>query len=327
MLCPTGALAHHQFCVLSQGLRHKAEIAYDGEEKDRFTLPKEFEPYLPRMREYWLGESPELRDFDSIVHLKQAVTVEGAIELWCVPTTYFQFLFSNYSLDVPILGEHYLEDHTLRDLYEAGKFGKFDWGPGGRGMTYHFPQFGNSVGITITVTTDDEQMIVARRSQTAKGIARDKGNWLCAVGTQIKRHQPRFLDADGVPTPQLSASEGLKDEMGNEIAAGCSELVCRGLVYRDDFHHCELLYETCSALASDQLLKAWRDTHVPDRREFAEVTSVDISRPELFLTHLSDRQNPWSPQHAAGALHTLARRFPKAVAEAGLPVSWSMASV
>lgn len=303
---PLGELAHHRFVQLSRTCAdHHVAVKYKASR--RFVLPALIESYRHELDEYWRRESPDLKDFDSIICVTRVGSVPVLIRLTYQPTNYFSFLYSNYSLDVPLPG-----GVTLRQLYDDGKLGCFsrtaDHLPA---EIYEFPSFGNSLGITISVVTADEQFIAAKRSETAKGIARDKGNWLCAVGTQIKRHQPRFLDEQGVPHPNISAREGLKDEMGEVIANSCTELRCVGLVYRDDFHHCELLYETTSTLEANDLVKAWRETPVPDRREFETIVGLDLRRPEIVLNHLADQQNRWSPQHAAGALHSLVRRFPE----------------
>jgi hypothetical protein len=108
--------------------------------------------------------------------------------------------------------------------------------------------------------------------------------------------------------------------MGEAISCDCGEIVCLGLVYREDFHHCELLYETTAQLSAEDLINTWKETKVPDRREFERLEAIDISTPEPLINHLSDQTNVWSPQHAAGALHSLAIRFPKAIASFGLKV-------
>lgn len=197
MIRPTGALAKYQFVVLAYGREFGVRARY---EPQPFVLPNEFAPLLDPLQEYWQQESPDLKDGDTIISV-DGVTVSWplgddaryflpSIELHYRPTRYFQFLYSNYSLDVLLPGMR-----TLRTLYEQGAFGRFYEGlgevaapPSHRYWSYRFPAFGNSLGITVSVVTADNQLIVARRSRTAKGIARDKGLWLCAVGSQVKRH-------------------------------------------------------------------------------------------------------------------------------------------
>lgn len=323
---PLGALSHHNFVQLSQTCNNYAvSFTYNAEQS--FRLSEEIKRHQPEIERYWRQESPELRDFESIVCVQKAVTQSshtpqsisdpgwGQISLTCCHTTYFQFLFSNYSLDIP------LHDRTtLREKYETGIFRKLKkdeiFGEA-KTEVFEFPSFGNSLGITVSIVTDDKQLIVAKRSNNAR-VARDKGNWLCAVGTQVKRHQPRFLNHGGVPLPDISAWEGLRDEMGILIANNCHALRCLGLVYREDFHHCELIYEVMNNLTAARLLEAWRETEIPDRQEFERIEAIDISRPEPLLEHLSDQSNKWSPQHAAGALHSLALRFPNELKSSGL---------
>lgn len=312
MLRPTGRLAHHQFVVLSKGIGQAITWLYNKEIP--FELPPQFAEHSGFLREYWTAESPNLTDGDSIVHLDQVRVEKHRMRLHCQPTRYFDFLFSNYSLDVPLLA-----GKTLRELNKninlLGLMPDFidtEW------YALKLAPLGNSLGITVSIVTIDGYLIVARRSREATSLARDKGNWLCAVGTQIKRHQPRFLNEIGEPSPWISAREGVRDEMGKVISASCSEISCLGLVYRYDFHHCELLYEAASCLEAEELVKIWRSTEVPDKREFEEIRGVDISNPNVLLDHLSDPGQAWSPQHAAGALHSLARRFPEAVRKAGL---------
>lgn len=286
-------------------------------------LPGSFDPYLEELRAYWEQESPELKDFQSIIHVRSVKTQNlhapndstPAILLDYDPTSYFQFLFSNYSLDIPLS-----DGTTLRQLLTDENLGTMNAKnpPESYWTTFQFPRLGNSLGVTISVTTADQQFIAARRSDSCRSIARDKGNWLCAVGTQIKRHQERFLNNNGVPTPNLSAQEGLKDEMGEAIAATCETPVCTGIVYRNDFQHCELLFQTQSSLRGDDLIRMWKETEVPDRREFAEIQCIDVGTPDQLLAHLSDTSNTWSPQHAAGAIHYLASQFPEAMSGFGL---------
>lgn len=327
---PTGALSHHKFIQLSQTMRHPHTMQVDYRGHQPFALPERIQRYYEDLVEYWKWESPNLQDGQSIVCVSQAITWDtgssqeynrNKIALELLPTNYFSFLFSNYSLDVPLS-----DGTTLRKLYEEGAFGMFgekERGsyPRGSGFNhFQFPTFGNSLGITISVVTADNKLIIAKRSST-KGIARDKGKWLCAVGTQVKRHQVRFLSsASQEPDPSISALQGLHDEMGEAISCDCGEIVCLGLVYREDFHHCELLYETTAQLSAEDLINTWKETKVPDRREFERLEAIDISTPEPLINHLSDQTNVWSPQHAAGALHSLAIRFPKAIASFGLKV-------
>ncbi|MCE9643441.1 MAG: hypothetical protein K8Q97_03990 [Candidatus Andersenbacteria bacterium] len=316
---PTNALSHHDFVQLSQTCKpHEIMVCYHS----TFDFPAIFDQYIPELTEYWQRESPELKDFPSIVHLNDVVTylgeggaAPGMLLRYC-QTSYFRFLFSNYSLDIKLS-----DGTTLRQLLGTDQVGEMKLSPtcmGASRKTFLFPDLGNSLGITISIATVDEQFIIAKRSEACKSLARDKGNWLCAVGTQIKRHQQRFLGEDGVPYPHLSAQEGLKDEMGQAIAATCGPLVCTGIVYRNDFQHCELLYQTESSLRGDDLIRMWKETEVPDRREFAEILCMDVRTPDQLLVHLSDLSNAWSPQHAAGAIHYLASKFPEAMSGFGL---------
>ncbi len=328
---PTGALSHHNFIQLSRTMCRPHEVQVDYRADQSFALPENIQRYYEDLVEYWKWESPNLQDGQSIVHVSQAITWDprspqphqkNKIALELLPTNYFSFLFSNYSLDISLS-----DGETLRKLYEKGTFGMFkerERGSYPRGVGFdhfQFPTFGNSLGITISVVTADNKLIVAKRSSTAKGIARDKGNWLCAVGTQVKRHQVRFLSpVSQEPDPSFSALQGLRDEMGEAISENCGVIVCLGLVYREDFHHCELLYETTAQLSAEDLIETWRETNVPDRREFERLEAIDISKPEPLINHLSDQTNVWSPQHAAGALHSLASRFPEVVLKFELKV-------
>lgn len=322
---PTGILAHHNFIQLSQRCGwHNVYVDYrkDGP----FTLPEAIQPYKEELMAYWLKESSGLKDFESIVSVSRAAAWQrggigvdaGQISILLQPTTYFSFLFSNYSLDVPLSN-----GETLRKMYDRGEFGMFQEEPaharGGGCSQFCFPKFGNSLGITISVVTADSQLIIAKRSESSD-IARDKGNWLCAVGTQVKRHQDRFLNpSTKQPCPLTSAQQGLHDEMGMEIRDSCAPLLCLGLVYRDDFHHCEILYEAVSRLRADALINLWQKTEVPDKREIERIEAIDLSEsPEALVAHLGDQSNRWSPQHAAGAFHSAARRFPEELRGFGL---------
>lgn len=324
---PTGILAHHNFIQLShQCGGHLVDVQYDN--KNPFVLPAAIRHYEEELKAYWLEESPGLKDFESIVCVFQVATWQrvgsgietGKLLIEMCPTTYFSFLFSNYSLDIPLS-----DGNTLRKMYERGDFGLFRQEPRGaypRGPGidhFNFPDFGNSLGITVSVVTADSQVIIAKRSESA-AIATDKGNWLCAVGTQVKRHQDRFLDPfTRLPNPRTSAAQGLRDEMGEEICNTCTLLVPLGLVYREDYHHCEILYETVSRLRADELIKRWQETEVPDKREIERIEAINLSEsPDALLLHLGDRNNKWSPQHAAGAFHSAARRFPEEMKGFGL---------
>lgn len=126
---------------------------------------------------------------------------------------------------------------------------------------------------------------------------------------------------NGIPNPFTSAREALRDEMGPEIAHQCSLLVCTGLVYREDFHHCEIVYTTRCQYAAAEAIAAWKETAVPDRREFEIVTALDLSEAgERVLAHLTDPANAWAPQHAAAALLTVAQTAPDAIRAAGLDI-------
>lgn len=319
-------LVHHNFAQLSQACRgHRVEIQYESEKP--FVLPEKIRQYEEELKVYWLNESPGLRDYESIVCVFQAATWQrsgpgievGKILLQMCPTTYFSFLFSNYSLDVPLS-----DGNTLRNMYDNGDFGLFRQEPRGafpRGVGvehFNFPKFGNSLGITVSVVSADSKLIIAKRSGSS-AVARDKGNWLCAVGTQVKRHHSRFLNPiTNQPCPFTSAEQGLRDEMGEAVSKSCDAPLCLGIVYREDCQHCELLYEVVSQLPAQELIDLWQKTEVPDKREIERIEAIDLKSPEALVAHLCDQSNRWSPQHAAGAFHSAARRFPEELRGFGL---------
>ncbi len=301
---------------------HSVNFSYRPE---TFALGEPFTHFTDELTKYWKQESPALQDFPSIVSLQHSTSRHNAqtsaakVSLECRPTTYFQFLLSNYSLDTKVLGgelfRNLLDRHMTLDPQvtdEAYNTNTSSW------ENYSFPPMGNSVGITISVITADNHVVIAKRSQSCTSIARDKGNCLCAVGTQIKRHQPRFLDEGGMPSPAISVREGLRDEMGSVISDSCPVIECLGMVYRGDFCHAELLYETTSSLTWEALNEVWQSTGIPDKREFESIAAIAIETPHAILEHLT--QNRWSPQHAAGVYHSLLRRFPNQIDHCGFSV-------
>jgi hypothetical protein len=271
-------------------------------EDSAFYLNDPFTTCRPFLEQYWKRESSELRNIGSIVSLQCAEVWLNAssvptITLSCRPTDYFEFLFSNYSLDITLP-----TGKTLREM--VGDLGIH----APNGSMYAFPRMGNSVGITISIITADNCIVIAKRSEKAPGLARDKGNFTCAVGTQIKRHQSRFLGDNGYPYPELSVREGLRDEMGVAIADSCPTIQCIGFVFRNDFQHTELLYETTSSMAWEQLRDTWKLNAPPHKQEFQFIDCLRIDTPTPLIDHLE--RNTWSPQAAAGAYHSLLRRHP-----------------
>lgn len=313
MQTATGVLSKYNLIQLSCGVTpHTIEFPYD----DRpFTLGEPFRQFTDHLQTYWGHESPGLKDFQSIVSLQIFESLRGLdnnaakLSLACRPTSYFQFLLSNYSLDVPLPGDTTLRAILAKDtellpaqtgtITTNSKIAK----------SFIFPYMGNSVGITICVITADNRIVIAKRKSKSDTLARDKGNYLCAVGTQIKRHQPRFLDSHGYPSPEISARQGLHDEMGPVISESCATIECLGAVYRTDYQHTELLFETTSSLRWGEIRTVWNNTGIPDKREFESISCLDLDNVNMTIGHLRDCS--WSPQHAAGVYHSLLRRFDK----------------
>lgn len=318
MLSPVGRLVHHPFCALYWGQNFQVRLLYD--KKSHFRLPDLFDQYMPCIQAYWLERGRQLDDAQSIVHLEAACSflLKGELFLQCSPASYFQFLATNYSLDV-LLGT----SMTLRSLQATSRlFEKFRQDKNREGCPYFFPKFGNSVGLTISVVTADNHLIITQRAVTPK-LACDQGCLMCAVGTQIKRHRSEYLDSSHRPHPDKCVRCGLRDELGAVVAETCNPPVCRGLVYRIDCQHCDLLYEATSSLKAADFIDRWQNTVVLERDEAEGMSSICIDEPTALLELLCDPGMYWSPQHAAGALFTLSRCFPQEVAEAGLDLTYS----
>ena len=322
---PRGVLSHHKFQQLfASPVHNNLVLGFDA--AGQYTFPDAISKYLPHLQAYWqekgLCFSGEL----------QSVCITGAVEwhsvanerfsraellLTCCPAMYWQFLCSNLSLDMPLP-----DGKTLRQYYDQGVFGKFMCrysGPlfEGTGKMFGFPVLGNCLGITVSLVTVDKKFIVTQRSTECEGVSHDHGNWQCAVGTQVKRHEARFLDSNGVPCPALSAIEGLVDEMGEEVANNSFYPFFQGLVFRDDYVHCELLYEVDTTLTAQEVMEAWHRVPVRRRCEIERIEAIDMHRPDRLIEHLADQRNRWSPQHAAGALNTLDWKFRGEIAEYG----------
>lgn len=300
----TGVLSQYNITQLSLGVRpHETILKYE----DRpFYLKEPFTEYKTFLERHWKQESPNLRNMGSIVSLQCAELThneKAILTIHCRPTDYFEFLLSNYSLDITLPNQK-----SLRTL--VTDLGVHTHDESENRALYAFPRMGNSIGITISVITADNCIVISKRSETCASIAQDKGNFLCAVGTQIKRHQSRFLGDNGFPYPELSAREGLHDEMGEAISESCPTIECLGFVFRNDFQHTELLYETTSSMTWEQLRDAWREMKSSHKQEFQFIDSLRIDTPTPLIDHLE--RNPWSPQAAAGAYHSLLRRYPTA---------------
>ncbi len=326
MTTPEGPLSRYRFAVLSQARQNRVSV--HDLPSPTLDFPEHAWPYLNAPKAYWEKEGPKLKDVPSIISVLKAIVESDRIELWCRPTTFFKFLWLNCALDLPLK-----DGRTFRGMYDDGAFGTLRKSCAHAHATkYTFPTFGNSLGITVVLISKDDHTIVTRRSETSPAITTNKGDWQCAVGSHVKRHQPRFLDEDDVPTPWRSAWEALLDEQGERVYRAIDRPpVCRGLVYRLDFHHCELVYEFHVGLEAAEIIEAWKtrkglpsdanEVAVNEMGEF-DIRAINARIPEPLLQALTTES--WAPQHAAGALLVLAAHgFEREVRAAGLDLRLS----
>lgn len=263
-------------------------------EESAYAYPEAVRMYLPGLESFWHRHAPGLQDKPSIVSLRRLRIEEERIILKCQPATYFQFLFTNMSLGtMPVLDL----------LWQVGALGKLQISKN----EIQLPQLCNSVGITVVVLTADERVILTRRSHSSR-LGGDYGAWQCAVGTQIKRHEPRFLEG-GVPSAEISARQGCLDELGEELYASLNSLRCIGAVWRIDRAYVELVYMAKSSLNFEAARSSF--TNAADAYEFDEVRGVEIHPPGKLLQMLEEEK--FSPQHAAAALMVCARYHPDIV--------------
>lgn len=307
-----GALEHHNFEVLSHGVHQKVVLQF----ADRpYVIPDALQGFVPQIQAYWAQKKPALQNFPSIVSVR-SISVgtepgetgeEGVnlLKIRCKAATYLQFIHTNLSLGlIPDIHELMATDQSIGDL----EFRSYP-----ADSVYRFPRFANSLGISVAVTTADNQFVVCKRF-TSPHIAHDEGKWQCAIGTQVKRHEERFLK-NGVPCVYTSAAEGIRDELGDEITKTCSNLRCTGLVLVHAYMHPELLFHVSSTLTGSNLLQTYATSKVAHRDEVQKIKLIDVTQPGELLHFL---KRNWSTQHVACAMYALAETFPDKVQEAGL---------
>ncbi len=312
MSFPKNGFSHHAFEILTHGI-HKDGLEVEIISTPRpFTLDRKISPFLPQLEQHWRKESPKLTDMPSIFSVRKVRLQDDKIRFSCRPATFFDFLFTNCSLDLDLKTS---DDQwtTLRSMLEQGQLGESALDRNKKAATYGFPKLGNSLSISVAIITSDNQLIACLRKQDSQSYSKDKGCWVCPVATHVKRHEPRFLDGNGNPSGQLSAQQGIADELGKEIAETCSPPVCLGLAYREDLHCCCLIYRSTSTLSADGFTKIWAQTGLIEQQEYTSIAHFNLDEPEKLLAHLEQKENCWSPQHSATAFFCLAYDQPRLV--------------
>ncbi len=305
MIFPTGALRHHLFEVLSHGLTQNVRIEYNS---TPYVLPEAVAELSLELEKKWTERNPGIRNLQSVVSVRSIRLRDTEIFIRCRPASYFDHLFTNCSLQDPLL--HGFHNELLQHSYETSPTEEI----------HTLSHLANCLSIAMTVITRDNHVVFAKRKADAKDMTRDKGLWANAVSSLVKRHDDRYLDANGKPCPQISAQMALREELGDRIAALCSPPDCMGLVLRDDVHAPVLLYETLCDLPAEELVQHW-DKHVKTIGGSVEqIRTASLKTPDPVLG-LLEAEIDWCPQHAACMIHSLARRFEEAKGRIGMSFS------
>ncbi|MDO8512689.1 MAG: hypothetical protein Q7S57_05415 [bacterium] len=262
------------------------------------------------LRSHWGGISQDFHDGPSVSVQSITVNKEG-VEANTAEASFFQILYSNLSMDLELPG-----DTSIRKMLSKrhSPLGTEYIQPHNTGVITHFLlPFGNPLKIAIGVVTADDKLLCVRRSHHPK-IAVGRGNLQCTVGTQVKCCEQRFLN-HGKPSVELSALQGMSDEIGEELTAICTPLVCTGVIISREHFVPSLLFETTCPLSAMQFVERWHKASVRDRHEVDEIIPFDLSSADPILDSVCESQ--WSTHHAACALHVLLQRHLVAAARAG----------
>lgn len=316
MSFPRNGFGHHAFEIFTHEIPKEGfDISIRCMSKP-FSLDPKLKAFVSQLREHWQKESPNLTNMPSIVSVRKVQLLQNhKVVFTCRKATFFDFLFTNCSLDVELKNPDRTIT-TLREMLEKEELGQDSLESVSRiGSTYSFPDLGNSLSISIAIETRDNQLIACFRRPDSHSYSKDKGCWVCPVAIHVKRHEPRFLDDKGNPSAQLSVLNGIADELGEDIAETCEIPVCLGVVYREDLRCCCLCYRVTSSFTAGEFIKRWVRTGLMVKQEYDGCVLFRLDQPEKLLNHLEKQENRWSPQHSAAMFMSLAYSHPKLVSK------------